>query len=626
VTPRTVQPIQRSLLLIGLGLAPFLLARLLLLVIYFEDFEELGALRILGAFVAGLRFDLAALLPLIVVPVGMLTLPLPFARDRRWTLAWGWLAFAVVVACTLVLAGDLLYYRDVRRHFARELILAAHDGVFVAGMFVAYWYLALLFLVFAATLGWVWKRALALELADPLRKPWLQVLVLGGLIACGIRGSAGRKPLNPTDAYRGQSFEEGSLLLNGVFTAVKAMVHDWEDIENPMPEGEAYAALGLDPEAPYPVLRPAREATPTGINLVVILLESWDTRYIRAYEGERSGEDLTPCFDALATESLQFEQAYAATQRTIGGVQAVLTGIPAVPGVPELSRGLEHTSTTRFAKLAKAHGYSTMFLQGPRRSSFYLDAVAMALGFDVAYGKEDVPLRRDYGGRFAKWGWDYDALMFSLDRMDAMKPPFFSFVLTGTSHSPYADPGKEFHKRPHADGGEDGYVNTLHYSDWALGEFFKAAKQKPWYDDTVFLICADHVYRSDKSQHMRMNFRVPMLLHGKGITPGKRGGVRSQVDALPTFMELCGFGDAYASVGTSLLAPEGSGAALVKRGNVLGIVAEYGDMSHSLQDRLSTRILAPSDDDAARLDALERRLLATHRVTQSLVLGNRWAP
>jgi phosphoglycerol transferase MdoB-like AlkP superfamily enzyme len=617
----SVSALRRSLIILGLALVPFLLARVLLYCVYHEDFEGFGVLRVAGAFVGGLRFDVAASFMILVLPVAMLNLPFPFARHQRWIAAWGWVAFFAIVSAGFVLAADLVYYRDVRRHFARELVLIAHDGVFVFGMMAAYWYLVLIFGAVVGAAGWGWRKLLQLEPPAVEQRPYLKLAVLAVVFAMGIRGSVTRKPLNPTDAYRTQSFELGNLQLNGVFTAIKTSMHNWDDIDNPMPLDEAYDVLGLDGKREFPLLRVEREVKATGRNVLIMLLESWDTRYIGSYGSTRQ---LTPNFDAFARESLQFEQVFASTQRTVGGVQAVLTGIPPVPGVPELSRGLEHTTTTRIAAIAKSHGYSTVFIQGPRRASYYLDAVMHALGFDVAYGKEDIPLVKDYGGRFAKWGWDHDAYQFALAQMDTLKPPFFVVLLSGTTHSPYADPGKEFHVREHTKNGENGYMNTLSYSDWGFGEFVKGAKQRDWYKNTTWIVGADHVYRSDKSQHLRENFRIPVLMHGPGITPGHRDGIRSQLDYLPTVMEVCGFGDAYSAFGKSLLGPPNE-FALVKRGNVLGAVAPFGDLSHTLQDRLSVRSLDADADTSASFDRLERQLRAVQKVTTTLVAENRWA-
>jgi len=63
----------------------------------------------------------------------------------------------------------------------------------------------------------------------------------------------------------------------------------------------------------------------------------------------------------------------------------------------------------------------------------------------------------------------------------------------------------------------------------------------------------------------------------------------------------------------------------VKQGDRLGLITDWGWISHSIEKRLEAKITAP-DVPKSRLEELERRLLALHKVTTDLVLSNRWAP
>ncbi len=442
-----------------------------------------------------------------------------------------------------------------------------------------------------AFIGWLWHRALTPRPVAS-RHPWIALILIAGFCTLGIRGSIDRKPINSVDAYRYQSFALGNLSLNGVFTATRAMLNMDRQVNNPLTREEAFAELRIDPDVTYPALKSLPASRPSRRNVIVMLLES-------------------------------YEQFYASTQRTIGGIQALLTGVPCVPGLPELSRGLEHTNTTKIALLAKAHGYHTIFIQALRRTSYYLDSVMAALGFDEIYGKTDIPLLRDYGNQFAKWGWDYDTLQFAVDRLSAIPEPFLAVIMTGTTHSPYIDPGDEFRVAEPQAHGEGGYLNTLVYADWAIGRFFDRARKNRWYDRAVFLTGSDHVHRVLRTD-LPEAFHIPFLIHGPGIEPTRVRGIYSQLDVLPTLMELMGLPDSYASFGASLMEPS-PGMALVKQGDWLGLITDWGWISHTIEKRLEAKITAP-DVPKSWLKELERRLLAFHKVTNDLVLSNRWAP
>lgn len=617
-----LSPLALSARLLGLGLLLFALARILLLVGYREHFVGLTAAQVVEAFAVGLRYDLAALSWLLGAQLALLAVPVPAARARAWRRAWTWLAFAPLLPCALLLGADLLYFAEVRRHLGREPYLLGNDVGFLVAMARVHAAAAAGCLGVVAALAWAWRGVSQRPVARPragavVAAAWAAALVLAA------RGSVDRKPLSPLDAYRGRGHDQANLALNGVYTVLRAALEPLERPDNPLGLDEACAALGLDPRAPFPALRQAPAPSPTGPgrSVVLLLLESWDVRYSGTYGG--APHAVTPCFDALAEESVVFERLYAATQRTIGGVQAALTGVPCVSGVPELGRGLEHVAVTRAAALARSRGYRTFFLQAPRRRSYYLDSVMLSLGFERAYGLEDVPVRRAYPDPDPKWGWDYDALQEAVEQIDALEgAPCFVVLLTGTSHSPYADPGREFHRLPHAVHATPGYVNTLAYSDWAVGEFMRAARSRPWYARTTFVLAADHVYRSI-SEDLPENFRIPALIHGApGVEPRRDREVRSQLDLLPTLIELMGLPGGHAGLGASLLGPS-PGRALVRLGDQLGLITSEGWVTSAGGVVLAAR---PAGLPAPARDRMHRELLALQRVAVDLTVAGRWAP
>ncbi len=614
--------LRKSVLLVATALAVFLLGRLALLLTYPEDFGELGAGEVLLSFLGGLRFDLSAILAFFALPLLLINIPLAFARARWWLALWGGLCYLVLVAFTLVLAGDLSYYDYVHRHVAEELWLLGNDlGFLVEAAVVQYPVVLAATLAFLVLLALV-CRAILRRPERPGRGGWFRLAFVAVALVIGIRGSLSGKPLTSIDAFRGRSYAAGNLALNGVYTSLRSHIRDEAVMEGiPLSADESCRVLGLDPDAPYPAARSFPGRTPSGRNVVLVLMESWDTRYNDAYQDPPSG--VTPNFRELAARGRLFTNFYSASQRSIGALQASLLGMPCVPGLPELGYGLELSNVTRIGRIATAHGYRSILVQAPNRRSFYVDSVASSLGFEEYYGKEDIPDLLDYGGEDARFGWDHETYQFTLGRLNRMEGPFLAVVFTGTIHTPYPDPGARFHLRPHERKGEDGYLNCLHYSDWALGEFLREASKQPWYADTVFLLCADHPWRTSSNPDLRESFRIPFLLLGKGIEPGVDDVVAGQVDLLPTIMDLLGFPDSHSALGESLLAGR-DGDVMVMKDAVVGMIGREGFVQHSLRERLSAMAFVP-DPPPSWAESLERRLLATCRATYELVSANRWA-
>lgn len=612
----------KSIVFVGIGLVLFTVARMALYLVYRESFSELSGASILLAFVNGLRFDLNVLLAAFVFPLVMMNLPLK-GYGKRWFKAWSWVAFATLIPTVFILISDIVYFGYVQRHIVDELLSLGNDMDFIAGEALSsYLPVFIGFLAFMLLVGVLWRFVLLLDTRDS-RHPVLALIFLGVFCFLGIRGSLDGKPIGLVDAFSKGDTALGNLTLNGVFSTYSASVNTTIANHSFMTDEEALAVLGLKDEK-YPVYRPGRGKNPSGLNIVFLLLESWDRNYIDSYDGKGLG--LTPNFDAIAEKGLKFENFYGASQRSVQSIQAILTGVPPVIGLPELGTGLKLAHITQIGTIAQKFGYTTLFIQSSKRRSYRLDSIARSLGFTHFYGQQDVPIRYDYpSAKKPKWGWDYDTFMFGLDKFDELRSPFLCFLFSGSTHSPYPDPGERFRVAKHSIKGQGGYLNTLHYSDWGIGEFMRAAQTKPWFEKTIFILTADHIYRSKPDTDISNKFRIPFVMYAPGILePGVETEYCSHLDCLPTILDLLGFDEPYAAIGKSVFEKE-DGCVLVKKGNLMGMISKNGSLSHSLYNRLETMsfgVLQP----ASFFDRLERRLLATVQVTSRLLRSNRWAP
>ena len=82
---------------------------------------------------------------------------------------------------------------------------------------------------------------------------------------------------------------------------------------------------------------------------------------------------------------------------------------------------------------------------------------------------------------------------------------------------------------------------TMTYVDTALENLFKNAKTKKWFDNTIFIITADHgvnIYKNHINDPR--NARIPFLIYNSNLIGEERGKIVSQVDILPTLLDLIG--------------------------------------------------------------------------------------
>jgi len=609
-------------------MACFTLARAALFVIHHDIFTSLSVGETFLAFFFGLHFDLSSVFLVAIGPLCFMNIPFP-RLGKRWFSGGAWLWFILLSLQLLILAGDLVYFGHTKRHVANEAFLLGNDIGFLTEIAqTSYLWVVFLVALFAGTLGYLWKKIVRQDLlAWPRTKAWgawVGILIVGFL---AIRGNIGLKPISIVDAFSAGSVSQGQLRLNGFFSMTRShaklsnlshIYYKPEEVKN---------NLGL-PNSEYPFLKQYSDSRKTGHNIILLILESWTPEYLASYEG--TDETLTPNFDQMARNGLKFEEFYASGQRSIEGIQAILTGVPPMIGHPELAYGLEMSNLTEVGTVAQKHGYKTLFGRTAQRESFRLLTAAQRVGFTHIFGMEDVPRIRDYPTKNPRWGWDYDTLMYGLEELNTLGPPFLGIFFTATTHKPFPDPGAQFHKKPYSPSGKNGFTNSLYYADWALGEFMKKAKQQPWFSNTIFILTADQVGTryltkdSSPGKHLRNNFRIPLVLYGPGIIePGVNREVSSHVDLMPTLFDLLGFQEPFSSIGESVLRKD-SGFAIVKQGSISTIFTKEGALQHSLQNRLNSFAF----DDPANVDfnELEKILLSVDQITYELLIKNRWSP
>ena len=94
-----------------------------------------------------------------------------------------------------------------------------------------------------------------------------------------------------------------------------------------------------------------------------------------------------------------------------------------------------------------------------------------------------------------------------MDELTTAAAPVFLATLTVSNHRPFIVPAGE----PGAE--ERSLRSAMHYADAALGYFFRQAQLRPWYDDTVFVVVADHGPRIHGDSLIPVeSYRVPLLL------------------------------------------------------------------------------------------------------------------
>lgn len=524
---------------------------------------------------------------------------------------------------------DLIYFGFVNRHTGPEVSGLGNDLDLVLAMALGDYGPALLVCAFLLVPGFLlWRRLLA----APQVRGSHPLLVIGVLLVMVIaaRGGVVGKPIGVVDAFDAGSSASGYLTLNGPFSVFHSMLGSeslpvefmkWDEAVASV-QHELFANSEIMQSPAYPLQRRRNELAPAAPNVVVLMLESWDAVHVdasRALLG-KAPLGVTPNFDALSREGVLFSQFYASGQRSMDGLSALLAGIPTLPGVPYLGRGMEQGNMSFLGALARDQGYQTYFLQSAKRRSFRVDAIAKRAGFEHYAGAEDIPASGHAPQAAERGAWDYDTLREAGRLFAAAQQPFLGFVFTASTHGPYPLPGERWRKFP-GNSLEERYLNTLYYADWALGEFFAEAKNAAYYGNTIFILIGDHVSGLNTRPHdVRTLHQVPCLIIAPGLQPAVVERVASQLDTVPTLIDLAHWPVSYASLGRSMFddGPPTRGAFAV-RGDEVSRIEAGGWVTHDLRKRVGGQQIQPGYP----LDEVERRLLADVQVTATLLKQNR---
>lgn len=272
------------------------------------------------------------------------------------------------------------------------------------------------------------------------------------------------------------------------------------------------------------------------LNVVVLVEESFGAEFIGAYGAAQSD---TPYFDALAKQGMLFSNTYASGTRTARGLEAITASFPPIPSESILHRpGNENIAT--WGSVMAGQGYHTAFLYG---GYGYFDNMNYFYGNN---GFEVVDRREIDNPKFANvWGVsDEDLYNKVLSYMDDhhrqhAQVPIFTIVMSTSNHKPYTFP-EGIANVPAKGGGRHAGVR---YADYAIGKFLEAARSRTWFDDTLFVVVADHGARVyGKTEIPLKTYRIPLLVYApKHVQPQVIDTLAGQIDIAPTVLGMLGF-------------------------------------------------------------------------------------
>lgn len=391
---------------------------------------------------------------------------------------------------------------------------------------------------------------------------WHQLLALPVvflLLALGARGTLEHRPVNiSTAAFSGNRLAN-ELALNSTYSLLYAVYNikhetDTDSLYGEMPWEEVLDRVQRyttrpdsafdDPQIPTLHLQDLVRVDATPPNLVIFVQESLGARFV----GSLGGLPLTPNLDRLSHEGLFFTQLYATGTRTVRGLEALSAGFPptAAPSVLKLSLAQKDFFT--IAELLKTRGYTSDFIYGGVSNFDNMGGFFLGNGFDRVVDQDEFESPVFLG----TWGVSDEDLVNKANEVFKAhgKQPFFALMLSTSNHTPFEfPPGRvELYEQPAST-----RHNAMKYADYAIGRLFELAKQEAYYQNTIFLVVADHDTRVDGPDLVPIDrFHIPGLIIGPGVPKRHYTGLASQIDLLPTALHLMGIESRHPMIGRDL--------------------------------------------------------------------------
>ena len=507
----------------------------------------------------GLLFDTSALIYLNILYFIFYVFPL------QWKFNSGYKTFLKSLYLTINGLGfalnsiDIIYYRFILKRSTFNVIDILKNeenmGKLWFQFIIDFWYVALFFIVMMLLLSYGYS--LLQPRKTKIKNNWIYAfasLVIFVLISAfsviGIRGgyrhSTRPITLSNAGAYV-NSPEEMAIVLNTPFSVIRTIgKKSFTKMDFFHSEDEINETFGV--ERQYQTQEPANKK-----NVVIIILESFSREFFGVFNptlenGNYKG--YTPFLDSLAHHSLIFPNSFANGRKSIDAMPSVLAGIPALV-LPYVVSEYSSNKINSMASVLGQEGYQSAFFHGAPNGSMGFDAFAKIAGFQHYYGKNEYNNDADFDGI---WGiWDHAFLQYFASQMNQMQQPFVTSLFTLSSHHPFKVPAQFEGKFPK---GPLPVEQCIGYSDHALRMFFNSARQMPWFNNTVFVITADHSSVPDHEEYKNNidAFAIPLIFYTPdgSIPAGVNNRLAQQIDIMPSIFNYLNMTQPFISFGNNL--------------------------------------------------------------------------
>jgi len=372
-------------------------------------------------------------------------------------------------------------------------------------------------------------------------------------------------------------------------------------------------------EAPQP---------PKKLNVILISIESLSAKFLTRF-GEQ--KNITPFMDEWFKEGKLFTNFYATGTRTTRGLEAITLSIPPTPGRSMVKRP-DNDHIYSLGKVFKDKGYDTAFFYGGRGYFDNMNAFFSGNGYRIvdqtSLSDEEITFKNAWGVSDEDL---YNRALYEANKAHALHTPFFFHIMTTSNHRPFTFPSGKIDLPPGSGKNGSGRSGGVKYTDYALGQLIKKANAQTWFDDTLFVVLADHCSSSAGRVGLPVKkYHIPLFIYApKYIEPQEIDTLSSQIDVAPTLLSLMNFSYESFFFGKDILTPDFKPRAFIANYQKLGLL-EQNELVILTPGkkiiRVDTNSKSPSLKQVQDADPVVKKLMSYYQGADYVLRNrlNRW--
>lgn len=516
-----------KMILIRLSIMLLLLSfsRWLLYIFNADYFNNLKSNELFRLYFIGFRFDIYTLIisniPLIIA----YCIPFRIKYNKIYKEVFDFIFIAgnsIAIALNLI---DVIYFRYLDKRMSSELFTFINTKNenhwdLISNFIADFWFMFAIFFVFLFAIIILARKTKLKEAHFTNNKLWFAnqtiffILILG-LSVIGIRGGFQLKPINLSTATNYTISKNIPLIINTPFSiclsSTSSALNKIEYFDEEIIDS-IFSPIHKDLKSNRFINKEINKS-----NVILIILESFGQEMIGFYN-KQIENSLTPFLDSLLKESLTFD-GMANGRRSIDALPSIFCGLPSLMPTDYPTSRYAINRLEGFGSILKENGYRTAFFHGGNNGTMSFNIISKSSGFDDYYGRNEYNNDSDFDG---SWGiYDDKFLKFTAKKLNDYKNPFAAVIFTLSSHHPYSLPQNYTITDTI---GTTPFEKTVKYVDNALKDFFTTISKEEWFDNTIFVITADHVNPEHKFNHYitsRGLYQIPLAFYASGIIENK---------------------------------------------------------------------------------------------------------